>query len=66
MRISLLRIFKTLHGLTPLLRDRRGFMPPPLKKTFQKYLAYAFLWQIISLLQFLCYKQNIEKNAVMK
>ena len=35
-------------------------------KTFHKYLAYAFLGLFISLLQFLCYKQNIEKIAVMK
>ena len=31
-------------------------------KTFQKYLAYAFFGLIISLLRFLCYKQNIEKT----
>ena len=30
-------------------------------KTFQKYLAYAFFWLIISLLPFFYYKQNIEK-----
>jgi hypothetical protein len=35
-------------------------------KTFHKYLAYVFLGLFISLLQFLCYKQNIEKIAVMK
>ena len=33
-------------------------------KNFQKYLAYAFFGLIISLLRFLCYKQNIEKTAV--
>ena len=35
-------------------------------KTFYKYLAYAFLELFISLLRVLCYKQNIEKIAVMK
>ena len=32
-------------------------------KTFQKCLAYTFFGLIISLLQFLCYKQNLEKKC---
>ena len=38
----------------------------PFFKTFHKYLAYAFLGLFISLLRFLCYKQNVEKITVMK
>ena len=34
----------------------------PFLKTFHKYLADVFLGLSISLLQFLCYKQNKEKN----